>query len=70
MTYMQRIFQGVTLQLYLNQLLHYNGKKIIRIDAGFDTNWDFVGDGSGDVYDVITNPENCVVNIVSKIDHT
>ena len=46
------------------------GGRLIEYDAGFDTNWDFVGDGSGDVYDVITNPENCVVNIVSKIDHT
>ena len=41
--------------------------RLIEYDAGFDTVWDFVGDESGDVYDVITNPENCVVNIVSKI---
>ena len=41
--------------------------KIVEYDAGFDTHWDFVGDESGNVYDVITNPENYDVCITSKM---
>ena len=36
----------------------------------YDTKPKFVGDESGDVYDVNTNPENCVVNIVSKTNYS